>query len=309
MDDHAKKSKLSARESANEATLPAGPRSGDSAVVAEKLDGLRGSAQSTLFTVLAELAAPDATTPIHTSSFLYVLSGMGFGEQAVRQAIARADAAGWIEGEKRGRQTRWLLSQAAMRLISQGEERVFSWASSQATWDGQWLCLIISIPQARQNVRRTLYAKLRWVGFGNPVPGLWITPHVERRDEAHSVIAELGLEGCTLSVQGVPGGIGMQETEVIARSWDFEEIGKSYRVMLDAFGHLSPAPGDEVLFAHLSLAHALRSFPLIDPQLPEVLLPDWIGRRAARLFRDLRIAWTPAAHARWHEIVSRDAGK
>jgi phenylacetic acid degradation operon negative regulatory protein len=36
--------------------------------------------------------------------------------------------------------------------------------------------------------------------------------------------------------------------------------------------------------------------------LPEVLLPDWIGRRVARRIEALRAQWTPAVRQRFAEI-------
>jgi phenylacetic acid degradation operon negative regulatory protein len=57
------------------------------------------------------------------------------------------------------------------------------------------------------------------------------------------------------------------------------------------------------LLTHLALVSEWQRFPFMDPQLPEELLPNWIGRRAARLFVSLRERWADAAHSRWREVV------
>jgi phenylacetic acid degradation operon negative regulatory protein len=252
--------------------------------------------------VLGELVDPD-DRPVWTASLLYVMEGMGFGEQAARQAIARGSAAGWIEPERQGREVRWTLTAPTHRLFEEGARRVFSLSSDPPRWDGNWLVLLISIPQERSAVRKKLYGALSWTGFGNPTPGVWLTPHTEREAEAKRTIDELGLGASTLSFVGAPAAIGLSDREIVEKAWNLEEIASNYAALLERFSGLRPEPGDDVLYAHLELADALRRFPFFDPQLPDALLPDWIGRRAARQFADLRAEWFELAHARWREIV------
>jgi phenylacetic acid degradation operon negative regulatory protein len=73
--------------------------------------------------------------------------------------------------------------------------------------------------------------------------------------------------------------------------------------MLDRFRRLRPADGDEVLLAHLELTGAIRRLPFMDPQLPDALLPNWIGREATRQLRELGATWAERANARWNAIV------
>jgi len=65
-------------------------------------------------------------------------------------------------------------------------------------------------------------------------------------------------------------------------------------------------PGDELLFAHLELADALRHMTDMDPRLPEVVVPDWRRQPAAKRLRDMRAEWTPAAHAHRRRIAGLD---
>src|SRR6266567_5804209 len=69
------------------------------------------SARSMLFAILGGLVFADPE-PVWTASLLYVMDCGGFSEQAARQAITRAAAAGWISGERSGRETRWTLGPA-----------------------------------------------------------------------------------------------------------------------------------------------------------------------------------------------------
>jgi phenylacetic acid degradation operon negative regulatory protein len=260
------------------------------------------SARSLLFTILAELVHPEGR-PVWTASLLYVLEAAGFTEQASRQAIARGAAAGWMTSERAGRETRLSLTAELRRRFDEGPERVFGFSSHAQDWDGRWIVLITSIPQEQRTVRKRLYAALRWAGLGNPTPGVWLTPHTERAEEIERVIAEMGLQDSTLSFIGAPAPIGLSDAEIVRRAWDLDSVAASYEDVLARFSGLEPAPGDPVLLAHLELAGALRHFPFIDPQLPEALLPDWIGREATRWSHELSAAWSEAAHARWRAIV------
>jgi phenylacetic acid degradation operon negative regulatory protein len=264
-------------------------------------NGPKISARSMLFTVLGELVYRDGE-PVWTSALLYVLKLAGFGEHAARQAVARAAAAGWISGERHGRETRWRLTPATRRMFDEGVERVFAFRSSQPPWDGRWLIVMVSIPNERRMVRKKLYGLLRWAGLGNPSPGLWLTPHTERVAEVARVIRELGLEQSTVAAVGEPGSIGLGVAEIVRRAWDLDEVAASYRSLMDRFAAAEPSPGDPVLLAHLELTDALRRFPFIDPQLPEALLPDWIGRAATHRLTELHTLWSHPSHARWREI-------
>ncbi|MBN9097506.1 MULTISPECIES: PaaX family transcriptional regulator C-terminal domain-containing protein [unclassified Pseudonocardia] len=260
-----------------------------------------GSARSLLLTVLGELVLP-AGRPVWTSSLLHVLTGVGVEEQTARQAIARGAAAGWIVGERHGREVRWEITPAGRQLISDGARRVYS-LSAAPEWDGRWLILLITIPQSLRTVRKKLYGALSWAGFGNPTPGVWLTPHPERAAEARRVVADLGLRESTLSFTGSSTDVGLSDAEIVQRAWDLDGLVAMYDELLRTYDGARPEPGDPVLLTHVELVSQWQRFPFVDPQLPEALLPDWIGRRAAAMFQQLRTEWYDDAHARWKEVV------
>lgn len=256
-----------------------------------------------LFTVLGEFVYRE-DCPIWTSSLLYLLTGVGFSEEAARQAIARGSAAGWMTGERRGRETRWSLSPATRTMFDAGSARVFAFSEDSPPWDGRWLVLAISVPHERRRARKRLYSALSWAGLGNPAPGLWVTPHTERAAEIERVIAELELSGSAVVTIGEIGTIGLRTEEIVHRAWDLQGVADSYAELLRHFTSLTPDEGDPMLFALIALTDALRRFPFIDPQLPPELAPDWIGRQAMVSLQTLRDAWYEPAHRRWREIVA-----
>lgn len=261
-----------------------------------------GSARSMLITVLGELVHPN-DQPVWTSSLLYMLVGMGIEQRTARQAISRAAASGWITGERQGREVRWELTDSGKRLMEDGAKRVYSLHADAEPWDGNWLVLLVTIPEAQRSVRKSLYTALDWEGFGNPTPGVWVSPHVDRQPRAQKVIDELELKRSTLAFVGKASAIGQTEQEIVDLSWDLDEVTAQYEELLIRYSGLRPAPGDPLLFTHVKLTNEWQRFPFMDPQLPAELLPNWIGRRAAVLFHQLREAWYEDAQQRWREVV------
>ncbi|HEY9418253.1 MAG TPA: PaaX family transcriptional regulator C-terminal domain-containing protein [Pseudonocardia sp.] len=261
-----------------------------------------GSARSLLLTILSELVLPD-NNATWTSSLLYVLTGLGLEEQTARQAIARASDAGLIASERHGRTVRWTVTEAGRTQIESITRRAASLITPPERWDGNCLIVVVTVPQRLRAVRKRLYSSLYWQGFGNPAPGLWASPHVDRVEELRTLIDDLGLRDSTVTFIGNTLGVGLTEAEIVARAWDLDNIAGRYEKLIETYTGIEPEPGDDLLFTHLSLINEYREFPAMDPQLPENLLPDWVGHRATDLFINRNNEWAPAAHQRWRQIV------
>jgi phenylacetic acid degradation operon negative regulatory protein len=275
--------------------------SGSSRLRAESGSLTAGSARALLFTVLGELVWP-ADTPVRTATLLHILTGLGFEEQTARQAIARASASGWITGERNGREVSWSLTPRIMDIFITGSARVYSMSQPFDEWDGRWLAVMPTIPQSRRTARRPLYAGLSWAGFGDPAPGLWLTPHVERAEEIKELIEELALVEHTVSFTGTVESIGMSQAQIVDRGWDLAALSHHYALVLERVEGQRPKDDDETLLAHVRMLNEWQEFPRTDPQLPQVLLPDWIGRRVARRIEGLRTLWGPVTHRRFEEL-------
>lgn len=284
------------------------------AVTAESADGAveeysrisAGSARSLLLTILGELVMPSGDT-VWTASLLYVLTRLGIEPQTARQAIARAAAADWIVARRQGREVQWELTVTGRRLIETGAERVLSMSAGPEPWDGRWVIVLVSIPHSHRAARKKLYGALSWEGFGNPTPGVWLSPHPERQAGAQQVIEDLELRESTLAFVGPRTPMGLREDEIVARAWDLDGVQAEYEQLIIRYSGLRPAPGDPLLLTHIQLVNEWQRFPFLDPQLPDALLPNWIGHRAAVVFTQLRAAWYEAAHARWAEVMAETA--
>jgi phenylacetic acid degradation operon negative regulatory protein len=260
-----------------------------------------GSASFALLTVLGEFVWPQRGS-VRTSTLLHALRGLGVEEKSARQAVNRASAAGWLDGERVGREVRWTLTDEGRRVLRGGARRVLSVGQGETAWSGEWLVLLVTVPNAQRAVRRRLHSRLSWAGFGSPQPGMWVNPHPERADEAARIVGALGLAGATWSFVGPSAAVGLGDDELVRRAWDLDAIAARGHDLVATYSALSPAPGDDTLLTHLRLLLDWYRLPFDDPQLPDELLPNWAGRQVASQLEALRTRWRDGAHARWNEI-------
>jgi phenylacetic acid degradation operon negative regulatory protein len=259
-------------------------------------------ARGLLFTVLGEFVLPGGGTA-WTSAVITAFARLGVGEKATRQALMRTAADGWLRAEKAGRRTRWHLTGAAQRLLTDGAERIYSFTPAAANWDGRWLLVAARVPDAGRQARHAVRTRLSWAGFGSLGPGLWISAHPEREREAARVLREAGLDGDAHLFVATRSGLAGADAMVRA-AWDLAAIEREYERFLAEFG--DPGPED-VLAGQVALVHAWRRFPAIDPALPRDLLPArWSGLEAARRFADLHQRRSAEAQREWKRL--NDAG-
>lgn len=272
-------------------------------VAARRREFGTASASSYLLTVLGEFVLP-SRAPVWTAALTDTLEMLGIEHRAARQALARTGADGIIASTRVGRRAQWQLTDSGRRLLSDGAERIYSFASETTTWDGEWLVVLVSVPEAERGLRRRARTRLAWAGFGSPAPGVWVTPRPGLVDEAREVLEDLGLNRSVFSFVGAHAGVG-REPDLVDRAWDLPGIADRYDRFCALFSDLEPADDTEALLGQIHLVHEWRRFPFLDPQLPTELLPhDWAGRTARELFRNRHDAWRDRAQARWTVLCS-----
>ena len=262
------------------------------------------SARSLLLTVLGEFVLPRGR-PVWTATFLAALAPLGVEEKAVRQALARSAAVGWLASERQGRRTSWRLTPSGHRLLTDGTERIYSFGRPMRDWDGQWLLVLGSVPETNRRLRHLLRTRLSWNGLGNLSPGVWVTPHPEREPAVRGVLREIGVDSSTVFV----GRLGDLEEarQVAGQAWHLGEIELAYEDFLDAVRALRPRDDAETFAAHTRLVQEWRRFPFLDPGLPTELLPaGWSGTRAFDLFHERHAAWRAAADRHWQALTQRE---
>jgi phenylacetic acid degradation operon negative regulatory protein len=283
---------------ATHGSVPSGPVSSGSAEDAftRRREVAATSARSLLLTVLGEFVLPSGE-PVWTQTLLDALGAVGVEEKSARQALARTAADDVLVSERSGRRVRWSLTASGRRLLSEGAERIYAHGAPRAPWDGRWLLLVVSVPEAQRALRHQLRTQLAWAGLGSPAPGVWVCPDAGRLPEAHRALDDVGLDETALVVVGGTHG-GLSDAELVAQAWDLRDLEARYADFVERFAGLEPDPDDPaaVLGAQVRLVDAWRRFPFLDPQLPAELLPaGWVGARAAEVFHRRHGQWAPAA--------------
>ena len=261
------------------------------------------STRGYLLTVLGEFVLPVGGR-VWTAALLDALGALGVEERTARQAVWRSAERGLLESERIGRRTRWALSDAARRLLSEGTRRIYSLHREPRPWDGRWLLLYVSVPESQRDLRHRMRTRLGWAGFASLGSGTWVSPWIDREVEAREVLEDLGLSdgGGARSFIAKPGGIG-DVNEMVTATWPLGEIAAGYGAFLERFGTAPPADsGYDAFVNQVRLVHEWRRFPFLDPDLPGDLLPrDWSGYRAAEQFHHLHEQWHSSAWAWWRE--------
>jgi phenylacetic acid degradation operon negative regulatory protein len=247
------------------------------------------AARSVLLTILGEYLMPSGSG-VWQETLIQALGALEYKSQAARQALARSVTAGWLTTERRGRRSRVELTARAAVMLRTGAERIYGFGEPWA-WDGQWLLVVLRVPEQRREVRHRLRTQLAWAGFGSLGGGLWLSPHIEREDELRGSVgggsvAELQSFRAELGSIGDPG-------RLVASAWDLETVAAGYREFVARFARATPRTPEAVFRAQTLLVHEWRRFPFLDPDLPERMLPRaWPRSRAHEVF--------VGRHALWH---------
>lgn len=244
--------------------------------------------------------------PTWTSTFVTALGTLDVDEKTARQTVARSAARGLLEAEKVGRRTRWHLTPRAVKLLTEGSKRIYTFRTQQLEWNSEWVVLVVAIPEARREARYSLKVQLGWAGFAPLSAGVWICPWAERESEAQKVLTDLNLESVAhLFV----GNLTNNEDPVTlaAQTWNLPEVEKVYDEFQEAHANDSPENEESAFVALTKLINDWRRIPLIDPDLPSELLPeDWVGNRAAHLFHNLHNRWRDQSAIWWKAQNARD---
>ena len=247
------------------------------------------AARSMLLTVLGEyvLPRPDG---VWQETLVTALGVLGYKPHAARQAIARSVAGGWLRAQRHGRRSRMHLTGESAEMLRTGAERIYSFGEPRE-WNGEWLLVVLRVPEERREVRHQVRTRLAWAGFGSLGGGVSLSPHVERaaelRDLAGDGVAELHSFRARLGPLGDP-------RQMVSDAWDLDAVADAYRAFTDAFRRERPRSPEAVFRAQTLLVHEWRRFPFLDPDLPEEVLPAGWPRRAAHdVFQE--------RHARWHQ--------
>lgn len=226
-------------------------------------------ARSTLFTLYTELVYPGDT--VWVGRLVRWMELLGFSEPAVRAAVSRSAARGWIIPERRGRRAYYKLSPRVSWQVRQVRRRLCD--GEYDAWDGRWRMLVYAVPEGMRSQRDKFRNELVLLGYGTPAPGVWISPtaDLEATAELISYYDLVPYVEVFLAER-----LGSQPVEeLVARTFHLEEAEKRYRQLNERLEAIPANPDPETAFVELiRLVHEARKILFFDPGLPPQLAPS-----------------------------------
>jgi phenylacetic acid degradation operon negative regulatory protein len=251
-------------------------------------------ARSTLFTIFGEFVHPRGDV-VWVGTIIVWMNALGFSADAVRAAVSRSRRTGWLEVQKRGRQSYYALTPEVRWRVHQAVGRLYK--PLERTWDGQWRVLTYSIPEQAREARDSLRKELLILGFGALQPGVWISPN-NLCQEALELAKVHRLEQHVDAFEAKRFGV-RTNLELVQSTWDVNALNSRFDGFLEQFKTLPKLSTPETAFRdYVQMLHEYRKFLFIDPDLPLELQPDlWRSREAALLFRHHRALLEPMVSA------------
>ena len=220
-----------------------------------------------------------------------LMERLDIGSGALRAAMSRLAADGWLTRERRGRNSYYALAPAGRRDFDVATRRIYG--AGPVDWDGAWtLCVV---PEEAGEARDARRRALRDLGFGSLGPTVFLRPETAAAPDATAALA-----GTT--VFGAEARAAAELAGLVEKAWPLEAAARGYTAFIDAFTPLMAAletAGDlaplSAMAARTLLIHDFRRAALRDPLLPDALrAADWPGAGArdlaARLYRRLLAA-------------------
>lgn len=256
------------------------------------------SARAYLLIAFGEYLLDCPENRVWTQTLIDALALLGFGERAARQAVTRTAAAGWLASGRSGRRVRWQLTASGRNYLTAARRRLFA-PGPDRDWDGDWLVLLVTVPEKQRKLRHRLRTSLEWVGFGSPGPDVWLSPHPSHAAEARQVLDSLGADVRATLLHARLDDPG-ERHRLVAQAWDVGKLDASYRTFISRWAEADPASPDEAFVQRMHLVYQWRLLMLADPGLPSALLPAaWSGERGRKLMLERHAIWQPLAGAWW----------
>jgi phenylacetic acid degradation operon negative regulatory protein len=211
-----------------------------------------------------------------------LLAPLGIAAPAVRTAISRMVAQGWLAPAMVDGARGYAATEQAVRRLEDSRSRIYQ--RQPSAWDGSWQ-LVFLAPYADRMTRAAVLRDLSFLGYAELADRVWVSPFA--RAELEATLERLGASATTAVAEA------FEPVDAPVRAWDLGELAAAYalwmreaadRMAADLAAHADPE--EAAYAARFRLVHEWRKFLFTDPGLPSELLPrDWPGHRASAFFQ------------------------
>lgn len=249
---------------------------------------------SLVVTVFGDAIVPRGGS-VWLGTLLALFRALGLEDGAVRTAMSRLAADGWLERTRVGRRSFYALAERGRTTFAEATEHIYN--LDPPAWNGR-LRLVLPDPETGRDAERSALSR---AGFGSLAPAVFVAP------------AGTEVPAGTTGAISLEAEIGPEDARRLAgRAWPISRMAGRYRDFIATFGPLSDGLADvaceaeDAILARILLVHAYRRINLRDPILPSALLPpDWPGRTARSLCAGLYLALLPASES-WLDTHGAD---
>jgi phenylacetic acid degradation operon negative regulatory protein len=213
------------------------------------------------------------------AAIVRLLAPVGIAAPAVRTAISRMVAQGWLEPVAVDAGRGYRATGLAQRRLDEAADRIYR--RHVPDWDGAWHLAVVT-PATDRSARSRLRADLAFLGYAELADNVWVSPFA--RTELPSVLRRSDATARTgRMLDPEPDPVDAWDLPALRAAYDDWLATASQLVADHTTQHAEP---DEAAFAaRFHLVHEWRKFLFADPGLPPELLPsDWPGHQAARGF-------------------------
>jgi phenylacetic acid degradation operon negative regulatory protein len=272
--------------------LSGAARSGLAAAVRARLaaEGLP-PVWSLIATVFGDIVLPRGGT-LSTASLIRILDLVGVAPPAIRTALSRLVADGWLVGGRDGRRSHYRMTEAAEAESRRASERIYALPASRFNGRFQIVLLVHATAAARQTARGRLIDQ----GFGALQSDCFIRPARAGGQDAPAPPGELRFIDAVTDAATAAAAV--------SAAFDVPALAERHRRFADANARLMAAAASAgkdpaaALAARLLLIHGYRRLALRDPGLPTEFMPSDLGRRPlARAVGAAYAALLPASEA------------
>lgn len=206
----------------------------------------------------------------------HLMSRLDVEPGALRTAMSRLAADGWVERERVGRNSFFELASGGRHAFDLATRRIYT--SEPPRWNGGWTVAI-----APREIGPAAVDELTGNGFMRLAAGTFLKPELEGSPKPLPELSDM------LVIHGTSA----EHPEALHALWPLDDVTRAYDELLTAWQpleavlHAKPDPAPlAAMAARTLLIHEWRRIVLRDPGLPLALLPaDWPGEKARMLVR------------------------
>lgn len=221
-----------------------------------------------------------------------------------RTALSRLALKGRLIRTRVGRRTFYKHTPSGAKRIQEVRSQVESFGTAPRDWDGRWWIVAFNVPEADRARRHVLRAQLRERRFGSLYDGVWISPYGSEK-ALHQMAAGIGVRRVTVME------VCAHSSFDVGSVFGLDEVARGYAGYIQDFSPFvlgSASVGvtaGQALILRTVAWDRWRRMVLVDPDLPDALLPrGWPRSEARRLFTSLQTGLQPLARERVQDAVA-----